>query len=118
MRTSVRPCGTFASDSRRCCASASRPPEAAASTRPVSAGSRSASSCSDREKQQIAVPDEPHRSIRERGRECRANRSQVRVEDVVGVCPLADDAPWRKLGAGGGEELAREERGDAGVKTL
>ena len=70
--------------------------------------------CDGANQEQVALADQPHRAVREDRREGGHNRLQIGIGDFVGVRPLAEDAARLQPRARGREELAREERGDAG----
>ena len=62
----------------------------------------------------VVVADEPGGAVGKHAQKGGRNRSQIAGADVVGVGPLAEDAAGRQPVARLGEELAGEERRDAG----
>ena len=69
---------------------------------------------STRCKQDVGFADQPQRAVRKHRQERGDDRAEIRVADVVGVRPLAQHAARRQTGARDLEELAGEQRRDAG----
>ena len=64
------------------------------------------------DEEHVGLSDQPQRAVREHVHERRGDRAQIRIGDVVGMRPLAENPARREPLAGGQEEFAREECSD------